>query len=363
MRPDNNQTTNPARQWLTIAAMFAIASIVIACSAESPVAEKPGEVRPEKKQSRQIVVYTSLGAAQLGPVLDAYTAETGVRVKTVSDEYRKLSARIENHGQDPVPDLLVLGSLAELADAAANDFLRPGFLDLGDEQFADEILDPEGFWYPLGLRARVVIYNHTLVSDDEIASIVDYGSLGDEKWRQRLCVSSSRIPGNRSLIAMLIGKLGVREAEMIVRGWRANLADGFFTSDVDLLRAVNKGDCQLAIADTSVLSTFVTGGRDAPLKVRQFPLSNATQVDISGAAVTRHAENPQAAASLLAWMLQAKPNALYAAGGQEFPANSLARTPAAIAQWASLVAEPGQLSNLMFLHEDAVLLAERARYP
>lgn len=363
MQPGNNHAGYSQRHWLLIAAMVVTASISVACSEKTPVVEDPVEVLPEKKPSGQIVVYTSLGAAQLGPVLDAYTAETGIRVTTVSDEYRKLKSRIENHGRDPAPDLLVLGSLAELADAATNDFLRPGYPDPGNAQFADEIMDPEGFWFPLGMKARVVIYNHTLVGDDEIAAITDYGSLVDEKWHQRLCLSSSKIPGNRSLLAMLIGRYGERDAEMIVRGWRANLVDAFFASDVDLLRAVNDGECQLAIADTSVLATFVTGGRDAPLEVRHFPHNSATQVDISGAGVTRHAGNPQAAASLLAWMLQDKPNALYAAGGQEFPANSLALTPSAIARWAPLVAAPGQLSDRVFLHEDAVLLAERARYP
>lgn len=344
-------------------AVLGIASIISACSSENPAAEEPGEVAAEPTQSAQVVVYTSLGTAHFSPLLEAYTAETGIRVKVVSDTYAKLAGKIENHGHDPAPDLLILRGLAELADATAQDFLRPSYLDLNDAQTASELLDPEGFWFPLGIKVRVVVYNHALVNEDEMSAVTDFASLADERWRQRLCISSSKIPGNLSLIAMLIEKYGEREAEMIVRGWRANLVDRFFTSDVELLRAVNEGVCQLAIADTSVLAAFVTGGRDARLTAWSFPDHGDMQVDVSGAGVTRHAENPQGAATLLAWMLQVNPNALYAASGQEFPANQMAATPSGIAAWAPLIEKPRLLSRLMFLHEDAFLLAERARYP
>ncbi len=66
----------------------------------------------------------------------------------------------------------------------------------------------------------------------------DYAALGDDIWRGKLCLSSSQVPGNRTLVAFLIRQYDLRDAEIVVRKWRANLATDVFADDVSLVGAI-----------------------------------------------------------------------------------------------------------------------------
>lgn len=346
-----------------------ICFLVPACSNEvpdpevTPATTEAPAATSNTSRPQAVVVYASAAATQIKPAVEAYTADTNIKVELIVDDYSTLAAKFDEPGRLPVADLFVAGSLADMASAANSDVLRPTYFD-ADSPLADENLrDPENVWYALSFRARVVIYNTELVSAQELSVVKDYASLADEVWQNRLCFSSSRVAGNRSLIALHISKHGIRETESIVRGWRRNFAGQFYRDDVDLLRAVATGDCHIAIADTSALASFVGSDRDAPLAAHRFPGEATTLVDISAASVTRHAKNPLGAASLLQWLGSQQPNALFAASGLEFPANPASPAALAIEQLIEFAADPMAVSQLAFLHEDAALLAERARYP
>jgi iron(III) transport system substrate-binding protein len=336
---------------------------ICGCGRETaPVADST-TVPESAPEAMDVVVYASVSAAQIAPVLEAFTAETGNGTQLVVDDFTGLARRFANHGTDPVADLLVAANLTELSAAVESDFFRPSDLTSAGLDAAAALGDPDGFWQPLGITARIVVYNAELVADDEIATIADYASLADDIWHERLCISSSRLPGNRTLIAMLIRDHGVREAELIVRAWRASLAERFFESDIDLVRAVAAGECQLAIADTRAMATIIAASPQAPLATVRFPDVATTLVDISAAGVTRHAGNPQGAAMLLQWLVSKDPNSLYSAYGYEFPVHPAAAVAVPIQSWSDRVESPMQISQLSFLQRDAELLTERARYP
>jgi iron(III) transport system substrate-binding protein len=321
------------------------------------------DVQQPAAMAQNVVVFSSVNAGQIAPVLEAFTAETGTKTQLVVDEYQDLARRFGNHGNDSGADLLFVSGLADLSAAAEADLFRPTYLGPDDNNVPANLQDPDSYWLPLGVRARVIVYNTTLVSTEELATISNFASLAEGPWHARLCISSSRVPGNRALIAQLISDYGKRDAELTVRAWRASLGERFFNSDIDLLQAVVAGDCQLAIADTSALATLMAADRNAPLAVYRFPDTVPILLDISGAGVTRHAANPDGATVLLQWLRSQSANTLYAASGYEFPVHKGAPAAVPIQVWIDLVADPMQISGLTYLHQEAALLAERARYP
>ena len=180
--------------------------------------------------------------------------------------------------------------------------------------------DPEHLWVSLAARARTIVYNTELTSDVERKSIVDYAALADASWRKRLCLASSTVAGNGSLIAMLINDHGVRETELIVRGWRANLATFVFTDDARLLEAIAAGQCAVGVADSSEIARYLQKDPDANVAPHWFSEGGVLHINASGGGVTRHAQNPEGAASLLEWLTSDAANALFAALILEFPA-------------------------------------------
>lgn len=320
-------------------------------------------VAPTAARSQSIVVYAASSNAQIGPVLEAYTAETGVKVNLVVDDLENLVAKIERSGGGSVADLLIATNVGDLWNATEKDIYRPVYSALVTNQIPENLRDAEKLWHALSVRARIAVYNTDLAEAAQVATISDYGSLGDETWRGKLCLSSSGVQGNRSLIAYLIKNHGTRNAELIVRGWQENLAATVFSDDNEVMQAVVEGRCTIGIADSNDLAMFIRGRPNAPIAARWFAEGSPLYIDVTGAGVTRHAENADGAIELLEWLTSEQPNALFAALGLEFPASPDAPVDASIEQWSKYVAEPMNVSQFGYFQDEAAKLAERAHYP
>ena len=218
-------------------------------------------------------------------------------------------------------------------------------------------------WHALAGRARIAVYNRNLADASQVATVVDYGSIGDDVWRGKVCLSASGVQGNRSLIAFLIMNHGARNAELIVRGWQANLAAPVFGDDAELLQAIAEGNCAIGIADSNDLAAFVRSRPGTPVAAQWFADGSPAYLDVTGAGVTRHAENPEGATLLLEWLTSEQPNALVAALGLEFPANANAPMDTSLMPWSEYVAESMRVSEIGYFLLDAEKLAERAHYP
>lgn len=337
----------PARAW-TVALL-----LLAACGRETAI---EGLI----PDGETVVVFTTVGQSVVTPLFDIYAERTGTRIVTIHGDLASL-ADGDHVTQRPEPDLFIAGSLLDLTRAVARNVLRPTRSEVISRRIAANLRDPEHFWTALSWRVRAVAYNTRLVSATELASVSGYVSLADEGWRSRLCLASSTLAANTSLIARLIDDLGVHEAEMLVRRWRANLVVPVFADDVALLQAIAAGQCAAGIADSGVIARFMRDQPGADIAVHRFPANASTHVEASGGGVTRHARNSQGAALLLEWLTSAEVNSRFAAARFEFPANPQA-SPGAVL-WPGFEAGPSSLAKLGFLMEDAIDLAARAHYP
>jgi iron(III) transport system substrate-binding protein len=320
-----------------------------ACSGEAPsesaapevVTEAPGHAGP-------LVVRASRPPQIMIPVLDAWRAETGGQFELVNAEEGDAYAQA---------DLVILHSLADSWDMAEADELRPIYSETAQQNIDPRLRDAESRWYGLSKRGRVVVYDPSTVAAEELATLVDYASLRDERWRERLCLSSSSIGGNRLLVASLISRNDLREAELIVRAWRANLAGPVLPDDEALLEAIADGACQIGIADSH--DAAATDG----VSIHWFDDPATILVDVTTAGVSRHAIDPDRATGLLEWLTTETPNALFAIQDLELPANPASPAGNIVSGYTVHLSKPASLSDLGFLIEEADLLVERARYP
>jgi iron(III) transport system substrate-binding protein len=342
------------------AAVVAILIFPVGCSDEVTVEDSQTTAQSD---ADRIVVYATIGADILAPVFDAYTAETGMTVQLVTGELPELARKIHKPGHDPVADLFIAGSSVALWRAVELDIFRPTRSDVIKERVAEQFRDPDHLWVSVATEARAVVYNTDLANDTDLTTVIDYASLGEERWRQRLCLSSSGVAGNGSLLAMLVNDNGIREAELIVRGWRANLARSVYGDDRRLLQAIGTGRCVIGIAGSSEIARYLRTNKDARIAPHWFATPGVLHIDASGAGVTRHAQNPRHAAALLEWLTSEAANALFAARTLHFPVNPRSAVAASIAAWPEFAANPAHVASFRFLHEDAIEIAERAQYP
>lgn len=347
--------------------------VLVACG-EKPATNSPskntpsadsGEIASQPQsnvRAAPVIVYAAGIDAQIRPLLEAYGAESKQKVHLEVGVFEELFASMQRHGNGSSADLLIADNIGDLWQAVENDLYRPVYSPSLDEKIPAALRDPEQLWRAIAFRAQIVVYNPHLVSAEKVAAIENYASLGDAIWSGKICLSSSTVPGNRSLIAFLIRQLGKRDAELLVRGWQRNLGQLVFAQESELLQAIAKGQCSVGIVGSHRLAFYLRGRPAANVAPHWFATEGQTHIEVTAAGVTRHAENPQAATALLEWMTTEQPAALFAALGLTFPANPAASTDASIDSWRVHVSLPVSIADLGYLHEEADKLAERAHY-
>jgi iron(III) transport system substrate-binding protein len=138
-------------------------------------------------------------ATFLQPVIDAFTADSGIAVK-VTDAYDKFDT-----------DVILVSDYKSLTEAKKlNSFQAIGSPDL-DAIVPPRWRDRDGYWYGVLLRARAVIYNKAQVKPGEIKS---YADLADKKWQGRVALRPATSVYNRSLLASMIVHDGYASAQV-----------------------------------------------------------------------------------------------------------------------------------------------------
>ena len=303
-------------------------------------------------------LYSARQAHLLEPVLEAYTAETGVRFELLTGKPGPLLERLAEGGGDA--DLLLTVDAGNLWRAAERGLLAP----LDSPTLRDAVpaarRDPDDRWFGLSVRARTMVYNPHALRPQELSS---YAALADEKWRGRLCLRTSKKVYNQSLAASLIARHGEARAEEIVRGWVANLARDPFASDTKALEAVAAGLCDVTVVNTYYLGRLLRKTPGLPLRPFWADQNGAgVHVNVSGAGVLRRARQPHAAQAFLEWLAGDDAQRLFAELNLEYPVrDDVARDPL-VASWGVFRADAWNLSEAGRLQDAAVRLMDRAGY-
>lgn len=256
-------------------------------------------------------------------------------------------------------DVYFAETFADLWEMAEADQLRPVDASLNGRVAVSQLIDPERRFVPLTAAPRAVVFNESLVADDEVRTIVNLGALANERWKGRLCLSSSRLDGNRLLVAHLVNRNGRREAEVIVRRLLQNLAVAEFENDEALFAAITDADCGLGILDLRLTGA---AERAAGIGFHTFSDSTAWLFDIAGAGITRHAQSPAEAAALLEWLFTAEGSSAFAGSWPDMPLSREALKSRTETIPDAAIAMAAKLPELGFLLEEADLLIERAGY-
>lgn len=314
----------------------------------------------EKPPAPPVVVYAARDAASMRAVLDAYTEETGITVLLTTGSGRALIDRLSAEKHSPTADLVLTDSIGHLWRAAENDVLRPSSSQTLEINIPENLRDPENLWFALLVFGRTIAYDKREIDPDELTG---YSALGDDQWRGRLCLGSAIDVDNQSHIAMMIGNYDERPTELTLRGWIANLAIPVVADDVQILQAIEDGQCWLGIVNSNDVARFVRDNRDTPVAAFWPPASSGgAYINIVGGAVTRHASNPLGARQLLEWLSSETGQRQLAGRDLEYPANQYVAADDVLGEWAGLHINPIDLAGAGYYHEDAMKLMERARW-
>lgn len=334
-------------------ASFVLLAMIGGCSESAPPPQAPSAAPP-------VVVYSARAEQLIKPLFDAYTAETGVEILYTTDSEQPLIQKLMAEGQTTPADLLLTVDAGNLWYAAEQGVLRPVRSEVLSGNIPENLRDPENQWFALSVRARTIVYDSRII---EPSALRDYAGLADEKWRGKLCLRTSAKVYNQSLVAMLIAQLGEQRTEEIVRGWVANLATEVFPNDTKLIEAIRDGQCEVGIVNTYYFGRLQKEDPDIPVALF-WPdaASGGVHVNVSGAGVTRHADNPDGARALLEWLSQGEAQRVFAENNLEFPANPSVPADPLVSAWGEFAASPMNVATAGENQAAAVRLMDRAGY-
>ncbi|MEW5786675.1 MAG: extracellular solute-binding protein [Pseudomonadota bacterium] len=314
--------------------------------------------------AEEVVVYSARNEQLIKPLFDAYTKETGVQIKFVTDKEGPLMARLKAEGRNTPADVFMTVDAGNLWQAAQEDLLQPVNSKVLGGNVPEHLRDPGNEWFGLSVRARTLVYNTARVKPGELTT---YEDLASPKWKGRLCLRTAKKVYNQSLVAMLMHEYGEDKAEQVVKGWVANLATDPFPDDTKAMEAVAAGLCDVTVVNTYYFGRLMEKKANLPLAIfwPNQALKNkaaGVHVNVSGAGVTRHAKHPAAAIRLLEWLSSDKAQNLYADVNLEFPANPRVKPDAVVAAWGTFKPNLINVAQAGALQAKAVMLMDRVGY-
>jgi iron(III) transport system substrate-binding protein len=293
-----------------------------------------------------------------------FSARTGIQVNVVQAGDDELMARLEAEGSKSPCDVFITADAGRLGLAASRGLLQPITSARLQENIPAHLRDPQGYWYGLTMRARVIAYNKQKVDP---STLTHYAALTRPEWKGRVLVRSSENVYNQSLMAAMVEHLGEEAATAWASGIVRNLARAPKGGDTDQLLAVAEGIGDVAIANSYYIGKLMAGNEPEKQRAREvlgviFPSMGAhgTHVNVSGGGVARYSARPGAAIALLEFLSSDEAQARFAEGNKEYPVKAGVPVPAELQAFGTFTADTLPLAVLARNNAQAVKLMTAA---
>jgi len=310
-------------------------------------------------------LYSARNEALIKPMLDKFTAKTGIEVKLITSKADALLKRLETEGRNTPADVLLTTDAGRLHRAKEAGVLQPVKSDLLNSAIPAQYRDVDGYWFGLSLRARPIVYAKDRVNPEKELST--YEALADTAMKGRICIRSSDNIYNQSLVASMISTRGEAATEIWAKGFVKNFARPPKGGDRDQIKAVAAGQCDVAVINTYYLGVMLAGDkadeREAGEKVAIYwpnQSDRGAHVNVSGAGVTAHAKHRDNAIKLLEFLASEEAQAWYASVNHEYPVIDKVESSKLLNSWGEFKADTINLTELGRLNADAVRLMDRA---
>lgn len=271
----------------------------------------------------ELNVYSYRQPFLLKPLTDAFTEQTGHTVNVVYAKKGMLE-RIKAEGANSPADAVLTSDIGRLNDMAEANVLAKTQSDTLNKTIASNLRHPDGLWWGLTTRARVIFVSRDRMGADDALT---YESLADPKYRGKICFRSGKHVYNVSLIASMIAHHGEANTEKWLRGVKANLARKPKGNDRAQAKAIHSGECDIAIGNTYYYGKMITNKKkpkqqDWAKAIRVvFPNqeNRGAHVNISGAAVLESSKKKALAVQFIEFLVGEQAQKIYAHQNFEYP--------------------------------------------
>lgn len=318
---------------------------------------------PSAVLASEVNVYTSRQPQLIEPILQVFEDETGIKANVLSLQ-QGLIERVKLEGAQGPADLIMTVDIGRMSLAVSQGITQP----ITDAELLAlvpaHLRGANNEWIGLTTRARVSYVSKDRVPPGEVTT---YEGLADPKWQGRICSRSGRHNYNIALLSAYIAHHGAAAAETWLQGIKANLARRPQGNDRAQIKAIWAGECDIAIGNTYYMGKLI----EDPMQriwmdaVRiDFPRfeDGGTHINISGAAIAKHAPNLENAYRLLEFLTSDLGQTIYALANYEYPVRPDVEIADIVASWGTFTPDTVDLTDIAELRATALEIVDRVGF-
>lgn len=314
--------------------------------------------------AEEITLYSTREAALVAPVVAAFTEASGVKVNVVFVEDR-LVKRLASEGAASPADVLLTIGLDKTTELSARGLTQAASSARIEQAVPANLRGSGAQWLALAVRPRVVF-----ARKDSALAAIDYEDLADPRWRGKLCMRSPLHQNNVALVAAYLVHHGDAATEAWLVGLKANLAHKPDGKDNDVIREIAQGICEIGIGNTVALAQLRDGREGADWRnwaadVKAVPTTfrgGGTHVNLTGAAIAKHAPHPADARKLLEFLVTPAAQRIFAAAELEYPVLATAERAPVVAEMGSFNADALPVDEIARAQKAAIALIKKAGF-
>lgn len=324
-----------------------------------------GNAAPALAQSAEVNVYSYREPGLIQPLLDKFSAESGVKANVLFAGDGLLE-RVAAEGELSPADVVLTVDIGNLVGAKEQGLTQPITTPAITERLPEAYRDAEGNWAALSLRARVFY-----VSKDRVPeTALTYEDIAKPEWKGRLCTRPGDHAYNIGLVANRIAVWGLDKTREWLTAVRDNLAFPPNGSDRAQVKAILDGTCDLAIANTYYMGLMLNNEAEPEQKewaasariVYPNAETDGTQVNAAGAFIAKHAPNPENANKLIEFLLSDEAQQLYANANYEYPAVPGVEPAELVKSWGTLNASQVPFAEVAAYRAEAAALVDELKF-
>ena len=314
-------------------------------------------------QSDEINVYSYRQPELIKPLFDAFSKETGIDIN-IAFLRKGLVEKLLAEGSRSPADLVVTVDISRLNSVVEAGVTQSVSSEIINKNIPSKFRDPDGYWFGLTSRARIIYASRDRVSDGEVTT---YEDLASPKWKGRICTRAGTNSYNLALTSSMIAHHGEAEAKKWLHSLKKNLARKPSGNDRAQVKAIWAGECDISIGNTYYMKKLLSNKdqRAWAESVRIiFPKfeNGGTHVNLSGIALTKAAPNKDNAIKLMEWLTGEDAQEIYAEKNGEYPLRPGSNPSKLVSSWGKLTPDTIPLITLAKLRPDSLRITEEVGF-
>ena len=335
---------------LSLPAIATVGLLLSGCAATAPTA--PAEFEADGT----FTLYSGRDEELVQPLIDQFTAETGIEVEVRYGNTAELGALLLEEGPASPADVFLsqdAGALGALSRAGLFTTLPAEIADAVPAGFTST----DGSWVGVTGRARVVVYDGERLTADELPDTID--GYVTEDWNGRLAVA----PTNASFQSFVTA-LRVLEGEEEAAAWAQALAGNspqIFEGNTPILTAVNDGVVEAGLINHYYWfrAASEVGVENMRAQLKYLTAGDAGSiVNVTGAGILAGAEGDADALEFVRYLVSEAAQTYFVEQTFEYPLVPGIAAPEGLPSLESLLNPQLDLSDLDDLATTQQLLAD-----